>query len=357
MNFFIEINNYLTSISIMHRAGLAFITSLFLMLLLGKPYIKIIRLSKKLLQPIREEGPETHLKKQGTPTLGGLLIMVCFWLSTYLWVADLNNIIKIILYVSFAFTTLGFIDDFLKLVLKNSKGLNGKFRLVVGTLISLTAMYYLIPEYPAEIAKNVFFPFINSFYFPIGMGILFFGAFVVVGTANSVNLVDGLDGLASMVVSAILVSFLLLITLIITPGIYTSFLYSSLFYFNNIMEIIILCSALIGALLGFLWFNAHPAKIFMGDVGSLGIGATLGMIAVSLKQEVFLAVAGLFLVIESLSVIIQVYNYKITGKRIFLMAPIHHHFEKKGISEMTVVKRIWIFTIIMSVVALLLLDI
>lgn len=357
MDIFIGFNNYLAEISILHRAGLAFITSLFLMLLLGKPYIKLVMASKRLLQPIREEGPETHFKKQGTPTLGGLLIMACFWVAVCIWIPKINRIIEIILWVSAGFTLLGFIDDFLKLVLKNSKGLNGKLRLVVGTLISLTAMYYLIPEYPSEIARSVFFPFFSSFYIPLGIGILFFGAFVVVGTANSANLVDGLDGLASMVISAILVGFLLLITLIITPGIYTSFLYSSLFYFNNIMETLILCSALIGALLGFLWFNAHPAKIFMGDVGSLGIGATLGMIAVSLKQELFLSFAGIFLVIESLSVIIQVYYYKLTKKRVFLMAPIHHHFEKKGISEVTVVARIWIFTIIMCVIALLCLDI
>ena len=357
MDFFSIISDFLENISVMHRAGLAFITSLFLVLILGNPYIKIVKASKKLLQPIREDGPQSHLKKQGTPTLGGLLIMVCFWISTLIWINNLNGIIEVILLVSIGFTLLGLLDDVIKLVLKNSKGLNGKFRLVVGTIISLIAMYYLSQEYPSEIAKSIFFPFISSFYIPIGVGILFFGAFVIVGTANSVNLTDGLDGLASMVIITILLSFLLLIFLIITPGIYTSFLYSSLFYFNNIREILVLCSALIGALLGFLWFNSYPAKIFMGDVGSLGIGATLGVIAVALKQELFLAVAGVFLVIESLSVIIQVYNYKMTGKRIFLMAPIHHHFEKKGIFEITVVKRIWIFTVVTSVIALLFLDI
>lgn len=357
MDFFSGINGFLADISVMHRAGLSFVTSLFLVLILGNPYIRAVKASKKLLQPIRTDGPQTHLVKAGTPTMGGLLIMLCFWVSTLFWVANINVIISIILFVSLGFTLLGFLDDILKLALKNSKGLNGKFRLVVGTIISLIAMYYLVQEYPVEIAKSVFFPFINSFYIPIGIGILFFGSFVIVGTANSVNLTDGLDGLASMVVATILLSFLLLVILIITPGVYTTFLYSSLFYFNNIIEVLVLCSALIGALLGFLWFNSYPAKIFMGDVGSLGIGATLGVIAVALKQEVFLAVAGIFLVIESLSVIIQVYNFKLTGKRVFLMAPIHHHFEKKGVFEITVVKRIWIFTIASCVVALLLLDI
>ncbi|MDR0483849.1 MAG: phospho-N-acetylmuramoyl-pentapeptide-transferase [Alphaproteobacteria bacterium] len=346
----------LSSVSVLHRAGLAFLTALVLVLILGKPYIKLVKLSKNFLQPIREDGPQTHLKKQGTPTLGGLLIMSVFWLTSIVWLANLNNIIVIILLISFGFTLLGFIDDFLKLAFKNSKGLNGKFRLVVGTIISMVAVYYLLAEYPPEIAKSVFFPFISSFYLNIGIGILFFGAFVIVGTANSVNLTDGLDGLASMVISTILVAFLLLIVLITTPGVYTNFLYSSIFYFNNVREVLVLCAALIGAILGFLWFNAYPAKIFMGDVGSLGIGGTLGIIAVSLKQELFLAIAGLFLVIESLSVIIQVYYFKLTGKRFFLMAPIHHHFEKKGISEITVVKRIWIFTIATSIVALLLLD-
>ncbi|MCL2566574.1 MAG: phospho-N-acetylmuramoyl-pentapeptide-transferase [Alphaproteobacteria bacterium] len=347
----------LSNIPVIYRAGFAFLTALILMLILGKPYIKLVKLSKNFLQPIRSDGPQTHMQKQGTPTLGGLLIMAVFWVSALAWIGIMNNIIVIILLVSAGFTLLGFTDDFLKLAFKNSKGLNGKLRLLIGAAISLSAMYYLVLEYPPEIAKSIFFPFISSFYIYVGFGILFFGAFVIVGTANSVNLTDGLDGLASMVIITILVAFMLVIVLIITPGFYMKFLYSSIFYFNNIIEILVVCAALIGAMLGFLWFNAYPAKIFMGDVGSLGIGGTLGIIAVSLKQELFLAVAGLFLVIESLSVIIQVYSYKLRGKRVFLMAPIHHHFEKKGISEITVVKRIWIFTIVMCVIALLLLDI
>ncbi|MDR2008037.1 MAG: phospho-N-acetylmuramoyl-pentapeptide-transferase [Alphaproteobacteria bacterium] len=361
----------LSNISVLHRAGFAFLTSLFLVLILGNPYIKFVKLSKNFLQPIRDVLPE-HQQKQGTPTMGGLLFMVVFWLSSFLWIVNLNNIVIIILLVSLGFTLLGFIDDALKLAFKNHKGLPGKFRLFVGSVISLAAVYYLLQEYPPEIAKSIFFPFIHSFYMYVGVGILFFGAFVIVGTANSVNLTDGLDGLASVVISTILLTFMVLIVLIITPGVYTNFLYSAIFYFNDIHEILIICAALMGAILGFLWFNSFPAKIFMGDVGSLGIGGTLGIIAVSLKQELFLAVAGLFLVIESLSVIIQVYVFRLTrseakygkdkngnvqGKRIFLKTPIHHHFQLKGVAETAVVSRVWIFTIIMCVLALLLLDI
>ncbi len=354
INFFANIDN----MGVIYRAGFAFLSSAILVVLLGKHYISLVKKSKKLLQPIRKEGPVTHLKKQGTPTLGGILIIGIFWASALFWISEINNIILIVLFVSLSFTLLGFIDDFLKLIFSNTKGLKGKLRLLLGGIISAVAVYYLLSEYPHEISRSVFFPFYKATYIYVGtIGIIVFSAFVILATANSVNLTDGLDGLATLVVSTILSALFFVVILIISPDIYTTFTYGALFYYNNIIEILVVIASLIGALIGFLWYNASPAKIFMGDVGSLGIGSTLGIIIVALKQELFLVVAGIFLILESLSVILQVYYYKKTNKRIFLMAPIHHHFEKKGTAETTVVKRIWIFTILSAVLALLLLDV
>jgi len=344
-------------LNIMYRAGFAFLTSVLLVIFLGRQFIRLAKKSQRIMQPIREDGPQQHFNKEGTPTLGGVIIMGAFWLSSFIWLGQFNKIVVNILLVSFVFALLGFIDDVLKLTFKNSKGLSGKIRLLLGFIVASCAAYSLIDQYPPNIATSVFFPFIHSFYIPLSIFIIFFSGFVVVGTANSVNLTDGLDGLASLVSITILITFLFLLILILSPDKYTKFNYSAIFYYNNIRQILVLLAALIGALLGFLWYNSAPAKIFMGDVGSLGIGGTLGIIAVSLKQELFLAVAGIFLVCESVSVIIQVYYFKFTGKRYFLMAPLHHHYEKKGMSETLIVKRIWIFTIIMCVLAILLLDV
>lgn len=281
-------------LNIMYRAGFAFLTSVLLVILLGRHFIRFAKRSQRIVQPIREDGPQQHFNKEGTPTLGGVIIMGAFWLSSLIWLGQFNKVVLIILLVSFVFALLGFIDDVLKLMLKNSKGLSGKLRLLIGFIVASFAAYALINQYPPNVATSVFFPFIHSFYIPLGIFIIFFSGFVVVGTANSVNLTDGLDGLASLVSITILITFLFLLILILSPDKYTKFNYSAIFYYNNIRQILVLLAALIGALLGFLWYNSAPAKIFMGDVGSLGIGGTLGIIAVSLKQELFLAVAGLF---------------------------------------------------------------
>lgn len=350
--------DFIKNMDVITRSSIAFIFSLLFVVITGNRFIRLIKNRIKIFQPIREDGPQEHLKKSGTPTLGGIIILIPFYLSCYLLIVDFNEIIKIILFVSFSFALLGLCDDLMKLLFKNSKGLSGKFRLIIGFIITSIAAYYLLSLYPPEISRSVLFPYIHSMYIYIGtFGSIIFITLVTVATANSVNLLDGLDGLASIIVSTILVFLYIVLYLMLIPGNFNGFNYSGLFYYNEIREVFVVIASLIGSLLGFLWYNAKPAKIFMGDVGSLGVGATLGIIAVILKQELFLFIAGLILVFESLSVIIQVYYYKFTGKRIFLMAPLHHHFEKKGYYEVKVVKRFWLFTIFTCIIATLLLDI
>ena len=346
------------AINIGYKIILAFLSALIAMILLGKPYISLVKKFKKMLQPIREDGPQTHLKKQGTPTLGGVLIMLVFYFSSLFWIDLSSKIALIILYTSLGFALIGLIDDLMKLAFKNSKGLKGRMRLALGFIISCTAVYFLLKEYPADMANAIFFPFINSFYFYLApLTIIIFSGLVILGTANSVNLTDGLDGLASMLVFIILASFIYVIFLLINPQLYLTFSLSSIFYYSQLENVLIIVATLMGSLLGFTWYNSYPAKIFMGDVGSLGIGGALGTIAVSIKHELFLAIAGLILVFESLSVIIQVFYYKKTKKRFFLMAPLHHHFEKKGLKETEVLQKFVIFTIICCLIAMLMLDI
>lgn len=343
-------------IDLLTRSIMAFLTSFFIMLIFGNKYIKFIKKTKNLLQPIRELGPQSHFIKSGTPTLGGVLIMMVFTISTLIFVKNLNIVILVILFASISFATIGLIDDILKLLFKNSKGLPARVRLILEFLVAIVCINYLLSVYPSEIAHSLLFPFVNSFFIPIGLLIWFVAPFILVGTANSVNLSDGLDGLASFISMGIFFIFFILLYIIITPNLYIKFSYTSMFYYNNIREIMVVIASMMGALCGFLWFNSHPAKVFMGDVGSLGVGATMGIIAIAIKQEIVLALVGLLLIVESVSVIIQVYYYKLTKRRFFLMAPIHHHYEKKGYKETTIVNRAFLITIALGMVALLLLD-
>lgn len=365
MNLYEILNNlfdFNATFSLINVSLLAFLTSLFLMLILGNPYIRLIKKTKQMIQPIRNDGPQSHLVKQGTPTLGGLLIIATFVLSCLLWVDKVNNLVVLALFVIISFAIIGLIDDLLKLFFKNTKGLSGKLRLFLELIISVVAIYCLMPSYPLELGHTTIFPFVKLFTIDLGIFIYLFSAFVIMGSANGLNLTDGLDGLASWVSVVILAGLLFLIVLIITPFLYVS--YSNLLsfkdnsfdYIGQLHNIIILISAFIGSIVGFLWFNSYPAKIFMGDVGSLGIGSAIGIIVVILKQELFLILAGIILIVESLSVIIQVYYYKATKKRIFLMAPIHHHYEKKGYRETTIVNRMLIITTIFVLSAIALLD-
>jgi len=356
-NIFVEFWSFIASIDLFNRSILAFLLAFLMMLIFGNKFIKFIKTTKKFIQPIRDDGPKSHLSKMGTPSLGGLLIMFCFIVSTLIFVKKIDNLIMILVLGSSAFACIGLIDDLLKLILKNVAGLKGKLRLFLECVIAFFVIKYLLQIYPPEISQSILFPFFQSFFVSLGViGIFIFGSFVLVGTANSVNLTDGLDGLASWVCAGILMILLVLIFIIISPGIYIKFSYSSLFYYNQIRELEVVVSALLGALLGFLWFNSFPAKIFMGDVGSLGVGSAIGIIVIAIKQEIFLAFVGIILIVESLSVIIQVYYYKLTKKRIFLMAPIHHHFEKKGYRETTIVSRIFLITIVFGALALLFID-
>lgn len=348
------INFFLTHpLNLFSSIFFAFLTSFALSLLLANNFISFILSLKKSLQPIRANGPKTHLQKQGTPSLGGLLIVFTFLFSTIIWLPYFNLFNLSILLVIIGFATIGFIDDYLKLAYNNSKGLSGKLRLTVGFLLSGLAVYVFMHNQD-NISTSVNILLSTTAFISVGFVVsLLFGCFVVVGTANSVNLTDGLDGLASQQSFLVLLAFLIYIILVyfnLLPNITVNF---SAKYIANILPVAIIISALMGSVLGFLWINSAPAQIFMGDVGSLTLGSAIGVIAVALKQEVFLAIVGLIFVLESLSVILQVYFFKLSkGRRLFLMAPLHHHFEQKGITESKVVARMYILTIVFLVLGL-----
>lgn len=324
----------------------AFSTAIVLSILLAKPFVRIVR---NYIQPIRADGPQTHLAKKNTATFGGILIIIVFLFSIFLW-CSFNKFIFIILFCGISFATIGFLDDILKLKSKSSKGLSGKLRLLLGSIISFITGILLINIYSLDFAGKIYWPFIVHSYIPISWFFLIWIIFVITGTSNAVNLTDGLDGLASLVVT------------IVTLAILSSFLINYNFLFKNnytvnqnaVQEVAVLGLAFVGSLIGFLWYNRYPAKLFMGDVGALFIGGTLGSIAIILKEEIVLAFAGTILVLEALSVIIQVYYFKKMRKRFFLMAPLHHHFEKKGLKETKVVKYFCFFTIFMSLVSFIL---
>lgn len=348
------INFFLTHpLNLFSSIFLAFLTSFALSLLLANNFISFILSLKKSLQPIRTDGPKTHLQKQGTPALGGLLIVFTFLFSTIIWLPYFNGFNVSILLVIVGFAIIGFIDDYLKLAYNNSKGLSGKLRLAVGFLFSALAIYTFM-QYQDNVSTSINILFSAVSFISVGFVVsLLFGCFVVVGTANSVNLTDGLDGLASQQAFLVLLAFLIYIVLVyfnLLPNVTVNF---SVKYIANILPVAVIISALMGSVLGFLWVNSAPAQIFMGDVGSLTLGGAIGVIAVALKQEVFLAIVGLIFVLESLSVILQVYYFKLSkGKRLFLMAPLHHHFEQKGIAESKVVARMYILTMVFVVLGL-----
>jgi phospho-N-acetylmuramoyl-pentapeptide-transferase len=341
------------NLSIVKLSILAFLTSSIFSIFLGKYFIKAIVSYKNFLQPIRSDGPQTHLVKQGTPTLGGVLIITSFLFSIAFWLNSYNSVLITIILTALFFGAMGLVDDLMKLKNKSSQGLSGKLRLLLGGLVSILACYIFIQNYPTDIAYSVNLFFIKNTFLYFGLILsLFFGCFVMLGTANSVNLTDGLDSLASFVVFVILAGFLIYILLFLNGFLDNNLLFEGN-YISKINSLPIIISALMGSLLGFIWFNGFKAEIFMGDVGSLFLGGFLGSLAVLLKLEIFLSIAGLILVLESISVILQVYYFKLSkGKRLFLMAPLHHHFEKKGLSETKVVIRILLFTILTTSIAI-----
>ncbi len=331
------------------RAGGAFLTALIFGFLFGPPLINVLRRRQGKGQPIRSDGPETHVSKAGTPTMGGLLIVGALTVSTLLWARLDNPYVWIVLFVTLAFGLIGFADDYAKVARQNVKGVPGRVRLALGFLIAAVAAVWAAQVHPAELTNQLALPVFKDTLVNLGLLFVPFAMLVIVGAANAVNLTDGLDGLAIMP-SMIAAGTLGVIAYAVGRVDFTEYL--DVHYVPGTGEILIFTAGLIGGGLGFLWYNAPPAAVFMGDTGSLALGGALGAIAVATKHEIVLAIVGGLFVVEALSVIIQVLYFKRTGKRVFLMAPIHHHYEKKGWAEPTIVIRFWIISLILAVIGL-----
>ena len=331
------------------RTGLSVISSMTIVFLIGGSFIKFIALHK-ITGPIRDDGPIDHIiKKSGTPTMGGILILIGILFGTLLW-ADLSNpYIWVLLMVATSFGSLGAIDDYLKIKHNNSKGISSWMKFIIQIILSLFAILLLIKFGNNEHLKNLYFPFFKNIVVHLGLFFIPFSIFIIVGSSNAVNLTDGLDGLATVPVMLAALSFTL-ICYVVGNSVFSEYL--QIPYIANVGETAIFCGSIVGACLGFLWFNAPPAKIFMGDTGSLSLGGSLGAVSIIVKHEIILGIIGGLFVLETVSVIIQVISFKLTGKRIFMMAPLHHHFEKKGWAESTVVIRFWIISIILALIGL-----
>ncbi len=332
------------------RAGAACMTALFLALFLGPPLIRWLRANQNGGQPIREDGPQSHLlTKKGTPTMGGLLILLALVASTLLWADLRSGYVWAVLLVTLGFGALGFADDWLKVKKRNTKGVSGRQKLLVQALVGLAAAIWITLLLPPAIDTELAVPVFKEALIPLGFAFPLLAALVMMGASNAVNLTDGLDGLAIVPVM-IAAGVFALISYLVGNRVFADYL--QLHHVPGTGELAVFLSALIGAGLGFLWFNAPPAKVFMGDIGSLSIGGALGAVAVATKHEIVLAIVGGLFVVETLSVMIQVFWYKRTGRRVFLMAPLHHHFEKKGWAEPTIVIRFWIIAMVLALVGL-----
>ena len=331
------------------RTGGAILTALVICFVIAPPMIRWLKKKQAEGQPIRSDGPETHFKKAGTPTMGGLMILVSVGISTLLW-ADLTNpFIWYALLVMAGFGLIGFADDYLKLTKKNTKGLSGKMKILIQVAVGTAATIGIMYSLPATMDSHVAIPFFKSLFIDLSWFFIPWAIVVMIGASNAVNLTDGLDGLA-IVPIAIAAACFGLIAYLVGNAVFSNYL--QIPFVPGTGELAILCGALVGASMGFLWFNTPPASVFMGDTGSLSMGGLLGAIAVMTKHELVLAIIGGLFVMETVSVILQVASYKLTGKRIFRMAPLHHHFEKLGWSEPTVVIRIWIVAMIMALIGL-----
>ncbi len=331
------------------RTGGAMITALLLCFFTGPGIIRWLKSRQGAGQPIRTDGPETHLKKQGTPTMGGVMILLAITVSTLLWV-DLENFYTwIVLFATIGFGLIGFGDDYLKLTKRNSKGLSSRLKLISQIVIGLVTAGMIAFVTKQPMSSELVFPFVKGAMINLGYFFPVFAIFVVVGTSNAVNLTDGLDGLAIVPVM-IAVGCFGIISYLVGNLVFSNYL--QIVHVAGTGELAVFCGALVGASLGFLWFNAPPAMVFMGDTGSLSVGAALGTISIITKHEIVLAIIGGLFVLETASVIVQVASFKTTGKRVFRMAPLHHHFEKKGWSEPTVVIRFWIISAILALIGL-----
>jgi len=327
------------------RAGAALMTALAIGLVIGPRFISMLRVRQGKGQPIREDGPQTHLAKRGTPTMGGLMILIALSSSMLLWMDLSSPIVWACMAVTIGFGVIGFLDDYDKVTKRSHKGVSGRVRLLMEFAVAGVVTWIIL----REIGTNLYVPFLSDRYIPLGLLYYPFAMFVIVGAGNAVNLTDGLDGLATMPVIIAAGAFAIIAYL---AGRADFSAYLGIPHVPRAGELAILCAAIMGAGLAFLWFNAPPAAVFMGDTGSLALGGALGAIAVSSHHEIVLAIVGGLFVLEAASVIIQVFWFKRTGRRIFRMAPIHHHFEQKGWKEETVVIRFWIISIVLALIGL-----
>ena len=352
-NFLISLVDQFSALNVFRyltfRTGLSVMSSMIIVFLIGGPFIKFIE-SHKIMGPIRDDGPLDHIvKKVGTPTMGGILILVGILFGTLLW-ADLNNsYIWVLLMVATSFGLLGAVDDYLKIKHKNSRGISSGKKIFFQILLSLIAILLLIEFGENNHLKNLYFPFFKNLVLHLGLFFIPFAIFIIVGSSNAVNLTDGLDGLATVPVMLVAFSFTF-ICYVVGNTVFSEYL--QIPYIAKVGEASIFCGAIVGSCLGFLWYNAPPAKIFMGDTGSLSLGGSLGAVSIITKHEIVLAIVGGLFVLETGSVIILVVSYKLTGKRGVMMAPLHHHFEKKGWAESTIVIRFWIISIILALIGL-----
>ena len=324
-------------------------TALIICFVIAPPMIRWLKEKQKEGQPIREDGPESHFEKAGTPTMGGLMILISVSISTILWSDLTNPFVWHAMLVMVGYGLIGFADDYLKLTKRNTKGLPGKIKIAGQVFIGLIATLGIVETLPGHLNMHIAIPFFKDMFVFISGGFFIWALLVMIGSSNAVNLTDGLDGLAIVPV-AIAAACFGLISYLVGNEIFAEYL--RIPYVPGTGELAILCGALIGGAMGFLWFNAPPAMIFMGDTGSLAMGGVLGVIAVITKHELVLAIIGGLFVLETVSVIVQVVSFKLTGKRVFAMAPLHHHFEKKGWSEPTIVIRFWIIAVILALIGL-----
>jgi len=332
------------------RSGAATMTALLFVFLFGPALISALRLKQGKGQPIRDDGPVSHIVgKQGTPTMGGLMILMGVTVATVLW-ANLSNVyVWVVLAVTLSYGAIGLYDDYLKVTTRSSKGFPGRIRIFLETSVAAIAVYTLVHLGTEPFSTSLTFPFFKNLILDLGPIFILVGSFIIVGAGNAVNLTDGLDGLAIVPVMIAAATFGL-ITYLSGNKVFADYL--QIHFVQGAGELTIICGALVGAGLGFLWFNAPPATIFMGDTGSLALGGALGTIAVAIKHEIVLGIVGGLFVLETISVIVQVASFKLTGKRVFKMAPLHHHFEQKGWKEPTIVIRFWIISIVLAMIGL-----
>ncbi len=333
------------------RTGGAIMTALFVSFVFGPAVIRWLRSKQGKGQPIREDGPAGHLlTKQGTPTMGGVLILLALSLSTLLWADLTNGYVWVVLFVTLGYGGIGFVDDYLKVSKRHARGLSGRLKLLGQVAIALVATAAVMALTGAPLATGLTVPFFKDVLIPLGVaGALLFGTLVMVGASNAVNLTDGLDGLAIVPVMIAAMCFGL-IAYLIGNAIFADYL--GIPFVRGTGELAVVCGAIVGAAMGFLWFNAPPAMVFMGDTGSLATGGALGATAVVTEHELVLAIIGGLFVLETVSVVVQVFSFKLTGRRVFAMAPLHHHFEKRGWKEPTIVIRFWIIAMILALIGL-----